>query len=39
IISKEEIPGHLQGMWQANEIDLMKEITQLRDWNRTKRFE
>ncbi len=39
IISKEQIPGHLQGMWQANEIDLMKEITQLRDWNQTKRFE
>lgn len=39
IISTDQIQGHLQGMWQANEIDLMKEITQLRDWNQTKRFE
>lgn len=39
IINKEQIPGHLQAMWQANEIDLMKEITQLRDWNQTNRFE
>lgn len=39
IINKEQIPGHLQAMWQVNEEDLMKEVTQLRDWNRTKRFE
>jgi len=38
-ISKEQIQSHLQGMWGLNEKDLAAEITQLREWNKTNRFE
>lgn len=38
-INKDQIPGHLEAMKKSNEEDLLLEIKQLRDWNRTNRFE
>ena len=38
-ISKEQIPAQLQAMRESNEAELMLEINQLRNWNKTKRFE
>lgn len=37
-ISKEQIPATLQAMREANEVELMLEINQLRNWNKTQRF-
>lgn len=38
-ISKDQIPAQLEKIKEQNEKDLLLEITQLRDWNQTKRFE
>lgn len=38
-IGKEQIPAQLQTMREANEVELMLEINQLRYWNKTNRLQ
>lgn len=38
-IGKEQIPSQLEAMRQSNEAELLLEVNQLRNWNKTKRFE